>query len=104
MAERKQDPGGRGGVPLYFNTMDDAEALLASLQGRIEKLEAVVHNMQTDSAVNAEKQRFIEERFNKLDGRLDKIDGHVSRLVWLLIAAIVGSFMSFVVRGGLIGA
>jgi hypothetical protein len=42
-------------------------------------------------------------RFNQIDGRLDKIDGHIARLVWLIIAAIIGGFMSFVMQGSLVG-
>ena len=33
--------------------------------------------------------------------RLDKIDGHVSKLVWLVIGTILTGFVTFAMSGGL---
>ncbi len=64
-------------------------------------MEAAIATMETDRAVSEEKRKFMEARFNQIDRRLDKIDGHISRLVWLIIAAILGGFMSFVMQGSM---
>ena len=69
---------------------------------RVETLELSMREMVTERAVDQEKQKFIEDRFNRLDLRLVKIEGHVSRLVWLIIATIIGTGMSLIMRGGLI--
>ncbi|MEM1234777.1 MAG: hypothetical protein AAGH70_11690 [Pseudomonadota bacterium] len=89
-------------VPVYYTTLGEAESMLAGLHGRLELLEASIRQMETERAVDLEKQKFIEERFNRLDQRLVKIEGHTSRLVWLIIAAIIGGLMSFMMRGGVI--
>ncbi|MEM1374154.1 MAG: hypothetical protein AAGF78_07220 [Pseudomonadota bacterium] len=89
-------------VPVYYTTLGEAESLVSGLHGRVELLEGLVRQMETQRAVDQEKQKFIEERFNRLDQRLVKIEGHTSRLVWLIIAAIIGGLMSFVMRGGVI--
>lgn len=40
------------------------------------------------------------ERHENILKRLDRIDGHISKLVWLIITAIIGAFMTFLIRGG----
>ncbi|MEM8822180.1 MAG: hypothetical protein AAGF30_01090 [Pseudomonadota bacterium] len=56
--------------------------------------------METQHAVNEEKQKLWDARFGLIDKRLDRIDGLIARLAWLIIAAIIGSLMSFVMMGG----
>ena len=89
-------------VPVYYTTVGEAETLVTALMTRVEALEVSMREMVTERAVDQEKQKFIEDRFNRLDLRLVKIEGHVSRLVWLIIATIIGTGMSLIMRGGLI--
>ena len=74
--------------------------LFRQQERRLNSLELSVAAIETDRAVSEEKLKFMNARFDQLDRRLEKIDGHVSRLVWLIIAAIVGGTMSFVMNGG----
>lgn len=60
---------------------------------RMSKLEERVAKLEIKSAVDF-------ERHDSVIKRLDKIDGHVAKLVWLIVAAILGAFMTFLVRGG----
>lgn len=46
------------------------------------------------------KSAVDHERHENILKRLDKIDGHIARLVWLIITAIIGAFMVFLIRGG----
>lgn len=64
-------------------------------ENRISAVEKRVSALEIISAVET-------ERFNSLINRLDRIDGHIGKLVWLVIAAILGAFMSFVIKGGLV--
>jgi len=53
-----------------------------------------VSRLETNSAVD-------EVRYDSIKSRLDKIDGHMGKLVWLIILAIGSGFMTFVLKGGL---
>lgn len=44
-----------------------------------------------------------EERHNQLVSRLDKIDGHMTRVIWIILTGVGGAFVAFVLRGGLLG-
>jgi hypothetical protein len=82
---------------------DDLESIFRRIDLRISAIEDATVMLERELAVAEEKRKFVEQRFNQMDKRLDRIDGHISRLVWLIIAAIVGGFMSFVMRGALLG-
>lgn len=60
----------------------------------LHKLEERVSKLEVKSAVD-------HERHSTIVKRLDRIDGHISKLVWLIIAAIIGAFMTFIIGGGL---
>lgn len=47
--------------------------------------------LEVNSAVDHERHKNILKR-------LDRIDGHISKLVWLIITAIIGAFMTFLIR------
>jgi len=66
-----------------------------STEENLRRLEERVQKLETANAVD-------QERHTSIVRRLDKIDGHVSKLVWLIVTAIVGAFMAFVLKGGLI--
>ncbi|MEM6587211.1 MAG: hypothetical protein AAF641_02095 [Pseudomonadota bacterium] len=74
--------------------------LFRQQERRLNSLELSVAAIETDRAVSEEKLKFVNARFDQLDRRLEKIDGHISKLVWLIIAAMVGGLMSFVLSGG----
>lgn len=61
---------------------------------QFSKLEDRVSKLEIKSAVDHERHASIVKR-------LDKIDGHVSKLIWLMITGIVGAFMAFLISGGL---
>ncbi|WP_424984331.1 hypothetical protein [Microbulbifer sp. S227A] len=89
-------------TPRGFAVIDGMSSMLHQLEKRVVAVEAAIATIETDRAVNEEKRKFMEARFNQIDRRLDKIDGHISRLVWLIIAAILGGFMSFVMQGNIL--
>ncbi len=68
------------------------------LEIRIRKVEQW---QQTFDALNAERRDRDAAEFKRVHDRLDKIDSHVSRVVWLIVATIVGGIMTFILQGGL---
>lgn len=89
------------GSPHYVYPFDDLESVFRRIDERIAAIERSTIILHRDWAVSEEKRKFVDQRFNQIDTRLDRIDGHISRLVWLIIAAIVGGFMSFLMKGNL---
>ncbi|MEO1138585.1 MAG: hypothetical protein AAFW87_03925 [Pseudomonadota bacterium] len=87
-----------------YASFDGTQAMFRHVEKRLTSLELSVSAMETEWAVSEEKQKFMEARFNHIDRRLEKIEGHISRLVWLIITAILGGLMSFVLQGSLLGA
>ncbi|CTQ34243.1 hypothetical protein [Jannaschia rubra] len=93
----------QGGSRFLYAPFRDTEAAFRLTDERLARIEMVIARLETDRAVEAEKQKRLETRFNQIDGRLDRIDALISRLVWLIVAAIVGGFMSILLKGGPIG-
>ena len=85
-----------------FASREGTQQLFRQQERRLTSLELTVAAMETDRAVSEEKLKFMNARFDQIDRRLEKIDGHISRLVWLIIAAMVGGFVSFLMKGGTI--
>ncbi|MEO0751153.1 MAG: hypothetical protein AAFY25_05080 [Pseudomonadota bacterium] len=83
-------------------TLEGAQQLFRHHEKRLTSLELTVATMETDRAVSEEKLKFMNARFDQIDRRLEKIDGHMARLVWLIIAAMLGGLMSFLMQGGTI--
>ncbi|MEM7597405.1 MAG: hypothetical protein AAF382_06875 [Pseudomonadota bacterium] len=81
-------------------SQEGAQQLFRHHEKRLTSLELTVATMETDRAVSEEKLKFMNARFDQIDRRLEKIDGHISRLVWLIMAAMVGGVMSFLMQGG----
>ena len=67
---------------------------MAVSDDKFSKLEERVAKLEVKSAVDY-------ERHVSIMSRLDRIDGHISKLVWLIMTAIVSAFIAFVIRGGL---
>lgn len=63
------------------------------LDERFGRADDRLTKLEVESAVD-------HERHENILKRLDRIDGHISKLVWLIITAIIGAFMAFLVRGG----
>ena len=91
-------PGSR----YLYAPFHDPDAVLARLEARLAGMETVIARLETDREVNKEKHLGLEARFTHIDRRLDRIEGLISRLVWLIIAALVGGVMSFVLGGNLL--
>ena len=70
------------------------EHKLNDQKARIVSVEAWQRKQDVDNAVR-------DERWNATLDRLNKIDGHLSKIVWLVIGGIVAALVAFIVGGGL---
>lgn len=66
----------------------------ATIHSRITSIEERLVVLEISAAVES-------ERYMSILKRLDKIDSHVGRLVWLILGGIIAAFIAFVVGGGL---
>lgn len=73
------------------------------LDRRITSLETWKNKMEGDLKVDAVRREYMDKRFNAVEDRLSKIDGHIAKLVWLILTAIVTGVMGFIISGGLSG-
>lgn len=90
---------------------------------RIESLETWRHETDKLLAVRSERDKHMDERFDRIEKSIDgakiefheglttartdfkegvsELKGDTKKLVWLIVAAIVGGIMQFIIRGGL---
>lgn len=72
----------------------------SEIEQRVRSLENWRNEQKTVLAVGAERRKHMDTRFGQLEGRLDKIDGHVSKLVWMVFGLIIASVLGFLLSGG----
>lgn len=86
-------------------TMD--EKMYDALETRVTSLEQWRQERNVADAVREERAKHIDERFDNLDKKVDagftRLNGLVSRIVWLIITALIGGVMAFILQGGLSG-
>lgn len=93
--------------------MDAHENRFSRIENKLDGLEQWKHKMDTQSALTERQFQYLDSRFDEIDKKmevnkkdndekLDKINANFSRITWLIITAIVGAFMTWVLRGGLI--
>jgi hypothetical protein len=91
----------RSGSRFLYAPFGDTEAAFLRAEARMAALEDGFKRVELDRAVDREKEKRMEARFDVVDKRLDRIDGLIARLAWLIVAAIVGGLMSFLLGAGL---
>lgn len=65
-----------------------------NMNEKVKELESWRHVQDTNNAVNKQSLLSIEKR-------LDRIDGHMTRLVWTIVGSILLGFLTFIMQGGL---
>lgn len=68
--------------------------VMDSLRADIEALKVEVAALKLTNAVSQERYRHIDEK-------LTKIEGALSRLMWIVLAAVLGGIVTFIMSGGL---
>lgn len=86
-------------TPSRTNTQ--TQTLYSELNTRIVRLEDWKASQDVSNAVAAEHRRHIVERFDGMEGRLDKIDGHMTWMVRLIGSALILAVMGFLLSGAM---
>lgn len=77
------------------------DARVADNTSRIAALEKWAGNQRTSDAVRAERDKHLDERFDKIEESVKEIKGYLLRIVWILILGIMGGLITFILNGGL---
>ncbi|MCD2184201.1 hypothetical protein [Rhizobium sp. GN54] len=77
------------------------EQKLISIDARMSALEAWQRQMDIFHARRDEQFTNMIGRFADLEGKLDKLTGGISRLIWIIGTAVIGVAVTFVLKGGL---
>ena len=67
---------------------------------RVKGLEEWRNEVTTVQAVDDERRKHMDAKFTSLERRFDRVDGHISKLVWLVVAAIVAGVAQSLMMGG----
>ncbi len=76
---------------------------MADVEERIARLEEWRGRIQTDLAVQKADREYMQRSFDDMRGRLDRIDGHIAKLVWIVISSLVLGVLAWIYKGGLAG-
>ena len=71
---------------------------LSGQEGRIQTLEVW---RATEEAVRRERDRHMDDRFDRLEEGTREVKGYLTRVVWILITAIFLALINFITQGGL---
>lgn len=71
------------------------------LDDRVASLEAWKNTVELTQVGMNFQQKYLEERFDRIDRRLDRYDTHISKALWLVGSALLVALMAFIIKGGL---
>lgn len=69
-----------------------------AIDDRLKALESWVATTEAVTLIKDSNALSIQERLEK---RIEKIEGALSKLMWILLAGLGGSAVSFIINGGL---
>ena len=69
---------------------------------RIKSLEDWRSEQNTFTALRNQRDKHLDERFDRVEKGLDEVKGYLLRIVWVIIIAILSYLMTFIVSGNLI--
>jgi Flp pilus assembly protein TadB len=76
------------------------EQTAASNTNRIATLENWRMQADISDARRGEQWTNLTEKFAGMDKKIDKIEGMIGRIAWLIIGAVILAIIGFMVRGG----
>lgn len=80
--------------------MADMETM-ERLKDDVQRLSYKVEKIQEWKTVQETQTALATERYSNINSRLDKIDGHMAKLIWIILVGILGAAGSFILSGGL---
>lgn len=73
------------------------------LGNRLAALESWKATQDTSSAVRTERDKHLDQRFDRVESSINEVKGYLLKIVWVIILGVLGAFITFMVRGGLNG-
>lgn len=74
---------------------------ITAMQARLDAIEKWQRQVEIADARADERWKHVDNRFNDLDKKIEKISGILSKLMWILLTGIGVGFVGFIVNGGL---
>lgn len=75
---------------------------LSSLEKRLEAMENWKVQQEVITALAEQNKHYTDERFDRLEKRLDSIENLMGWIMKLIIGSIIGALMAYVLQGGLV--
>ena len=86
------------------------ERQMGVVMDRMEQMEAALQRRDNTERDDQHSLHDLDRRLSVLEeivrglrGRLESIDKHLSTLVWLVVAGLVGGILNWILKGGLNG-
>ncbi|HEY7822446.1 MAG TPA: hypothetical protein VIG24_06425 [Acidimicrobiia bacterium] len=83
---------------------------LSAIERRLDEHETRLRSVEdwratttTSVAVRAERDKHLDKRFDKLEASVDEVKGYLLKIVWVIVLGILGSLITFIINGGLVG-
>lgn len=77
------------------------EERLHKVEVEIIGLNSQMSELRTRLAVKDERERHVDEKLRAIKEDVDGLKSAVNKVLWLVVAAIIGGLMQFILRGGL---
>ena len=75
------------------------EQHLSSLDQRVQGIERWKAEQNTNTAVRQERDKHLDRRFDQLESAVDEVKGYLLRIVWIIVAGILGTLLTFMLGG-----
>lgn len=74
---------------------------LENLEHRLTQIEIWKNARDVREGQASVQWEYFVKRFDSIDRRLDKYDGHITKFIWAIIVVMIGLSVNFIARGGL---
>lgn len=83
------------------NRVFSLEHITTGTLARLTALEQWQRKAEITDARSDEKWKNVDKRFDDLDGKIEKVSGILSKIMWLVISGLIMAFVAFLIGGGL---
>ena len=80
------------------------EREVVELKKRLSVIEQWQIEQRVTTSARNERDKHLDERFDRLEKGTDEIKGYLLKIVWVIILAIIGGFVTFMMNGGISSA
>ncbi|UPK31813.1 hypothetical protein IVB18_26145 [Bradyrhizobium sp. 186] len=70
-------------------------------RAEIEKLHGRLNDMKERVVLLEAQQPHIKQSLERIESSVDRLNGHLSKLIWLGVALLVAAGVKFILAGGL---